>query len=512
MAVLTASLAAALFGLACSESADVAGDAVAPPATTATTIGDTKGPGVRGTTHAPPPANETGAAAGREPPALPSACTALFTKTGGAKRSFVESADDSGSMASPVLAREQLRAHRAPDPTTIRPAEFANYYHAGFSPPTSMDELLSVHAAGTRTGATAEVVVGVRALPALSPRPGLAVTLALDNSGSMAGAGLARERAVVRALAKKLVAGDEISILTWAVDGAVVLARHPVTGPDDPAVLAAADALRASGGSDLHAALTGAFDDARAHFAKGKINRVVLVSDGGANLGATDSAALADQAANADAERIYLTGVGTGPAGAYDDRLLDAITDAGRGAYVYVDGDDEVARVFGPRFDEVMLIAARSVRIQLDLPWYATIDGFDGEGYSANAEDIEPQHMAPNGEMALHQTLALCDAGAITEGDGISVTVSWDDGAGGRVQHPPVSLPMSSLAGPPTNELRKSALIAHYAAALSDEKGFGAVHAEAQALLATDAFASDPVVKEIDELVQLHPKYGSAGK
>src|SRR5262245_16315947 len=45
------------------------------------------------------------------------------------------SADDSNSMASPVLARELIGAGLAPDPAAIRTYEFLNYYRIDYPAP-----------------------------------------------------------------------------------------------------------------------------------------------------------------------------------------------------------------------------------------------------------------------------------------------------------------------------------------------------------------------------------------
>ena len=61
--------------------------------------------------------------------------------------SYFMSADDSNSMASPVLAREWLNAGLAPDPARIRTYEFLNYYNALYEEPP---RLVSVPRRATR--------------------------------------------------------------------------------------------------------------------------------------------------------------------------------------------------------------------------------------------------------------------------------------------------------------------------------------------------------------------------
>ena len=74
-----------------------------------------------------------------------------------------------------------------------------------------------------------------------------------------------------------------MSIVTWASEAR--LTSHAVSGPDDPAVLDAFHGLSTGGGSDLAAGLASAYSLAEAQATTDSVNRVVLISDGGATLG-----------------------------------------------------------------------------------------------------------------------------------------------------------------------------------------------------------------------------------
>lgn len=75
--------------------------------------------------------------------------------------------------------------------------------------------------------------------------------------------------------------------------------------------------LQPGGGSDLHAGLSKAYELAEATRGPDRLSRVVLISDGGANLGVLDAGVIAEKAKHGDDEGIYLVGIGIGPAPAY---------------------------------------------------------------------------------------------------------------------------------------------------------------------------------------------------
>ena len=126
--------------------------------------------------------------------------------------------------------------------------------------------------------------------------------------------------ASVQALAEVLppegraIFGDTVSIVTWNTENTIRMSGYGVSGPDDPLVLAEIDELFADGGTDLHNGLVQGYMLADAAFEPGRINRMVLVSDGGANVGITDVDLIAGYAASNGEDGIYMVGVGVGTA------------------------------------------------------------------------------------------------------------------------------------------------------------------------------------------------------
>jgi Ca-activated chloride channel family protein len=436
-------------------------------------------------------------------------------------RAFYESADDSNSMGSPALAREMLRAGLAPDPATVRTYEFLNYYRVRrqAAKPGQIELFADAEVSGA-DALTVALQVGVRAYAAPESRRPVRLTVALDASGSMAGTGIARERALVRALAKSLRKGDVVSVLTWSVDDAVLLSSHHVTGADDPAVVGVAEALRADGGSDLHGALDTAYQLAHASYDKDSMNRVVLVSDGGANLGVVDSAPIQVAATDSDHEGIYLAGVGVGPASGYSDAFMNAVTDAGRGAYVYLDSVEEAEHMFVDRFQEIIGIAARGVRVRLDVPYWFDIADFYGEGYSSDPALIDPQHLAVGSEMIFQQNLSRCAAGWSDPSlpNEIRVTATYDDPIT-LAAHQPVTqtFGVDELFTQSHATLHKAEAIVAYAEALkladpSPKQALQKALERVQSALAEPELAKDPELLEIASLLPKHPLLAKSAK
>ncbi|MCA9638910.1 MAG: VWA domain-containing protein, partial [Myxococcales bacterium] len=189
--------------------------------------------------------------------------------------------------------------------------------------------------------------------------------------GSMGGEPMHLLRESVRHVAGQLRSGDVVSLVQWDTSQGIVLQGHVVAGPDDPTLLEAIENLDAGGGTDLFAGLTTAYALAESSYIQGGINRVVLISDGGANAGVTSINLIANAAEAEDGGGIYLIGVGVGEAEDYSDALMDTVTDAGKGAYLFIDNASEAALQFGPeRFVSNVAVAARNVQMAVTLPWY----------------------------------------------------------------------------------------------------------------------------------------------
>lgn len=414
------------------------------------------------------------------------------------------SPDDSNSMGSPVFAREALKKGWAPG--GIRTYEFLNYYRIAFTPEPAPALKLFAEAENGAAAGEVNLQLAVRSFDAAKPRRPMTLTFVLDTSGSMAAGGIGRERAAVKAIAKSLAKNDIVSMVTWNTDNLVVLDGHVVTGPNDPAIVNAATNLTADGGTDLHSGLVKGYQLAEAHYGQSRLNRVILISDGGANVGITDEDLIGLKSEDADKEGIYMVGVGAGPAEGYNDMLMDVVTDAGRGAYVYLDDAAEADQMFVNRFDETMEIAARGVQIELTMPWYFSIKKFSGEMYSPNPEEVRPQHLAPSDAMVLHQTLVACDPAVVNNADPVQMRVTWKTPLTYVDQESVLTTTVGELLAADKPHLAKGLAIVAYAEALKTQKAEDLADALVR-VTAANVSGTDPELTEIANLITLHPSY-----
>ncbi len=424
------------------------------------------------------------------------------------------SADDSNSMASPVEARAVILSGNK-YMNSVRTYEFLNYYTFDNAPAPAGTVAVTaqmtpnVEVAGDETY-DFQISVQAPALSNAARRP-LNLTLSLDTSGSMGGHPIEMVRQSCLAIAGSLKNGDIISAVTWSTTQSVLLNSHTVGGPNDATLVSMCNGITAGGGTNLNAGLVAAYNLAQANFSESRINRVVLMSDGGANVGVTDKNLIALHAYDANGEGIYMIGVGMGGGGSFNDALMDTITDEGKGAYIFIDTTAEAQLMFGSRFVSNIEVAARDVQVEMTLPATFEMIEFHGEEYSENPDEVDPQHLAPNDAMIYHQIIGSCDSTVVDHTDPVTITATY---------YNPISLiPLSTtlnttmgtlLAADNTLILKGNAIVA-YAEALKELKTLTGLDAtdliDAAIVKVQTAQAASPGDPDLAEVLNLLQTY-----
>ncbi|RPI22499.1 MAG: DUF3520 domain-containing protein, partial [Chloroflexota bacterium] len=97
----------------------------------------------------------------------------------------------------------------------------------------------------------------------------------------------------------------------------------------------------------------------------GANNRIILCSDGVANVGQTGPDAILAEVRGYVDEGIRLTAVGFGM-GNFNDVLMEQLADDGDGNYAYVDSIDEAGKLFGEDLTSTLQVIALDAKVQVD--------------------------------------------------------------------------------------------------------------------------------------------------
>ncbi len=271
---------------------------------------------------------------------------------------------DSGSY---TLARSYLGRGALPDRAGVRTEEFINYFDYNYAPPAG-DAAFAIHtaAAPSRFGAGRTLLrVGIKGR-VIDPadRKDAVLTFVIDVSGSMGREDrLELVKKALHMLVGQLREGDEVGIAIYGSRGEELLSHRSVEHRDE--LLRAIDSLRPAGSTNAEEGLVIGYKMASRAYRRGAINRVILCSDGVANVGNTGPRSILKQIQRHAGEGITLTTVGFGM-GNYNDVLMEQLGDKGNGHYAYVDSLDEAKRVFVDNLTGTLQVVARDVKVQVD--------------------------------------------------------------------------------------------------------------------------------------------------
>ena len=336
--------------------------------------------------------------------------------------------------ASYTVARGAIGQGIRPDPSSIRPEEWVNYFDQGYAAPETGAFAISADGGRTPFLSANEVLlrVGVKAREtAKTERPSAALTFVIDVSGSMGDSGkLELVKQSLAVLVSQLRGDDSVGIVVFTTDARVVL--QPTSAENREAILGAIASLRPEENTNVDAGLNLGYDMARRQYKPGGINRVVVATDGVANQGNVDPQTILNEIGDPSTTHIQLVAIGVGM-GNYNDALLEKLADKGEGFYAYVDTLEEARKVFVDQLVTTIDTVAIDAKAQIDFN-PATVAGYRLIGYEDRAvgdSDFRSSTAKGGGIGAGHQVTALYALvlRSTESGDGrlATVTLRWTD-------------------------------------------------------------------------------------
>ena len=192
----------------------------------------------------------------------------------------------------------------------------------------------------------------------------LNLVVLLDNSGSMERADRVETvRAALRTLAAQLKPQDRVSVVAFSRTARLWVDGLP--GSDVGRFLDQTQRLAPEGGTNLEEAMTLGYATALRHFMPSGLNRVILFTDGAANLGNVDPAALRSLVENHRLKGVALDCFGIGWEG-LNDPLLETLSSRGDGRYGFLNNAEEAASRFAAQLAGALEPAAGDVKVQVE--------------------------------------------------------------------------------------------------------------------------------------------------
>ena len=262
--------------------------------------------------------------------------------------------------------RRMIEGGALPPRDAVRVEELVNYFPYEDVPPPVDGEAFGVlvevaPCPWEPAHKLARIVIRGRGVDA---RPALNLVFLVDVSGSMKPDNrLPLVKTGLSLLANTLREQDKVTIVTYA--GSANVALPTTAGNDQRTILKAVDRLTADGGTNGGSGIQLAYDAARAGFARGGVNRVILCTDGDFNVGVTNRDDLVRLVQTRAAEGVFLTVLGVGQDN-LKDATMELLADKANGHYHYLDTIAEARKVLVEQMSATMVTIAKDAKAQIE--------------------------------------------------------------------------------------------------------------------------------------------------
>jgi Ca-activated chloride channel homolog len=343
--------------------------------------------------------------------------------------------------ASYSIARRFIEDGHLPERDSVRLEEYVNSFDYGYESPR--EGVFAIHLDGAPTPFNSSrstlLRIGIQSLTiADEERSPVSLTFVVDTSGSMQMENrLELVKEALGILVGELGPDDSVAIVEFGSDARVVLS--PTSAAEPEAILHAIRVLEPGGSTNAQAGLELGYDLAELGHRPGANDRVIIASDGVANVGLTDADSILRRIDRAMESGIDLVAVGVGM-GNFNDVLLEQLANRGNGFYAYVNDRREAERLFRDGLTATLQTIARDAKVQVEFH-SETVARYRLLGYENRAladEDFRNPEVDAGEVGAGHSVTALYEIELYREGgDGHlgTVRLRWADVDSGSEEH-----------------------------------------------------------------------------
>ncbi|OGQ87007.1 MAG: hypothetical protein A2289_08025 [Deltaproteobacteria bacterium RIFOXYA12_FULL_58_15] len=213
-------------------------------------------------------------------------------------------------------------------------------------------------------------------------RTPLNLAVVVDVSGSMASGGkLDYVKEGLLLMVSELGAEDRLALVTYSSYAQVVVASQPVG--DGQVFLDAIGALYPQGSTNLYDGMVLGYQQVSDNLDGVALARVMLLSDGLANVGIVDSASIIERSSAYNNEGIGITTIGVGLD--INQDLMRELSEQGGGNFYFIESPEKVIVVFKDELDFLVTPLANNLTATIELGENFTL--VDVYGFSYNWDE-----------------------------------------------------------------------------------------------------------------------------
>ena len=200
-------------------------------------------------------------------------------------------------------------------------------------------------------------------LPSAEDRAPVNIAIVLDKSGSMSGKKIDRAKQAAIAAIDRLQSEDIVSVIAYDAGVNVIVPATKLT--DKTTVKQAIQGIHAGGSTALFAGVSKGAAEVRKFLDSQRVNRVILLSDGKANVGPDSPSDLGDLGESLQKEGISVSTMGLGLG--YNEDLMVKLAEKSNGNHMFIEQADELITIFNAEFNDVLSVVAQEVSLKITL-------------------------------------------------------------------------------------------------------------------------------------------------
>jgi len=219
----------------------------------------------------------------------------------------------------------------------------------------------------------------------VADRPPVNLSIVIDKSGSMSGDRIEYARKGAIEALRRLGKDDIFSVVTYDSNVHTLIPAQKLTNLDQAEQLI--NRIQASDMTNIYGGLEAGFAELEKNFDKNYLNRMILLSDGLANVGKNQPQDFAELGRTFSGKGVVVSTVGLGST--YNEKLMSDLAQSGEGNNYYVQDPETLPKLFEAEIGHLVSTVARGVTIKIELPANIQIEGVRGREFRQKGNHLE---------------------------------------------------------------------------------------------------------------------------
>jgi Ca-activated chloride channel homolog len=217
----------------------------------------------------------------------------------------------------------------------------------------------------------------------------LNLSIVIDHSGSMQGEKMEYAKKAAKEIVNKLSPDDYVSVVIY--DDNVEVIQTSVQVLDKSTITGKIDKIQSDGSTNLWGGTEKGYDQVKSNYKRNYVNRVLLISDGLANVGVTSNYEIKKRVQDyKDQQGITLSTFGVGLD--YNELLMTDMAESGSGNYYFIDSPDKMTALFDKELNGLLNVAAQNAELKIKLPTGVKLQKVFAAKYEEKGDEVSFQY------------------------------------------------------------------------------------------------------------------------